>query len=699
MIKFDYIQKFFIIVLFTLFCYQQGIASATDTLYVSPNGSDASGNGTKSNPYKTILHTLDNLKEGQHNTIYLDSGEFVIKGQVELPVEVDLIGSGIGKTILKADSSFYFPDPDGGYRNTLIYLLKGVGKQEIAHFTIDGEGKQLFSGLGVRVREKVYVHDLYIKETFHSGISSSAPNNSVFHSIKLENCSWGHTGYQHGALYLGSNIKNTDFHDFEIIEGIDYPSDAWGYAVKHMGMGGTELRNVRFFNSSFEVPPIGLWHDGQAPNIALEYWGTNLADCEIFNCRTNANFSLVGSETTPEDYENFPIRVHRNTFYDCKSHAVEAAMDNIEVDQNYFTDSKFTVVCYTPDSNHKNWNIHHNIYIDNDMVITNASFVRSKGALSDLTFANNTCFIVKSSNVPVFRVESKKSTNINIINNIIYKDYNNTNDRIFKTLNNAEIEDFSVKNNLLYNYDIPEGEHFESDNNITGEMPGLQLSGDKPLPYFQVTDQSNLIDAGIIMDYPYSGEKNDIGAHELTIGIGDIPIISLDATIDTSRSVINLQVEATDNTHGISKIEVYADQYLLDEADANTLSGTYELNTDTIYFIKAFAYNSGGYMQAAYSTVNNTEMITRINDLPKDKILTLYPNPANKNVIIKAKNNASIDNISIHSLTGENILYKSFSKRNNKVEIKTGHLKTGIYLVVIGLMNRERIVKKIVIEK
>lgn len=670
--------------------------NANNYIYVSPNGADIPDNGTVSNPYKTISYALENIIEGQHNTIYLDSGEYIISDQIELPVQVDLIGSGVNKTILKADPAFYKPDPDGGYKNVLIYLFKGIGKQEIAHFTIDGDNKQLFGGLGIRVREKVYVHDLYIKETYYAGIFASGPSNCVFHSIKLENCAWGSTGYCSGALNMGYHIYNTDFHDFEIIEGINNPSDEWGYAVKHQGTG-VDLKNVRFFNSTFNINPVGLWNNGGAPNIALEYWKSSLYDCEIFNCHTNANFSLVESESVPEEYQNFPIRVHHNTFDGCASHAIEASMDNIEVDQNYFTNSKFTIVSYNPESNYKNWNIHHNIFTDNKN-ITEVSFVRNKGGLSDLIFANNTCYITNSANMPIVRVESKESVNLKIINNILYKDYNTTPENIFKMLNDAEIENISIKNNLLYNYKVPDCNTCESGNNIVDEQPGLKLSGDKPFPFFKPTENSNLIDAGMDMNYPFTGERNDIGAHEMIIGAGHVPEVTINATIDTITSAINFQVEASDNLHEIRKIEVYADTHLLAKAESNSLTSSVALGADTIYFIKAFAYNSKGYMQAAYLTINSIELVTGIQRLTNNESISVYPNPAKDYLMIDLKVNMQIDNISVYSLKGEKVFFRNLSKKENKVEIEISHFKSGIYMVDVGLANRERIVKRIIIE-
>ena len=666
-------------------------------LYVSPSGTDNPDNGSESKPYKTISYALENLIQGQHYTIYLDSGEYIIKDQIELPVQVDLIGSGIDKTILKAAPGFYRPDPDGGYENVLIYLFKGVGKQEIAHFTIDGDNKQLFAGLGIRVREKVYVHDLYVKDTFYAGIFMSGPSNSVFHSIKLENCAWGSTEYCSGALNMGYHIKNTDFHDFEIIEGINNPSDEWGYAVKHQGTG-VDLRNIRFFNSTFNINPIGLWNDGGAPNIALEYWKSSLYDCEIFNCHTNANLSLVESASLPEDYEHYPIRVYRNTFVECASHAIEAALDNIEIDQNFFTNSKFTIVSYNPESNYKNWNIHHNIFTDNKD-ITEVSFVRNKGRLSNLTFANNTCYITNSADMPIVRVESKESANINIINNILYKDYNTTPENIFKTLNDANFDSITINNNLLYNYEIPDWENCVSNNNITGELPCLKLSGKKPLPYFQPNNNSKIIDAGMNLNYPFNGNNNDIGAHEMVVGTGTIPSVSLYATVDTTSSILNLHVEATDSVHGIGKIEVYADKYLLDAIDASTLIGSYELDTDTTYLLKAFAYNKSGYLQAAYSTINKVEMITGIKRFTTNEPLNIYPNPANERIVVEMKGNIPIDYISVYNTKGELVIRKEdLSNAGNTVEINTDNLSNGLYMIITSLNDRNKIINKIVIE-
>src|SRR5258706_15152765 len=96
----------------TLFFFQYSFAN---TYYVSTSGNDATGNGSITNPWKTLMHAVTMVAANQGHSIQVGAGTFVEAGLVEVPLGVSITGAGIDVTIFKSASSFYYHPADPGY--------------------------------------------------------------------------------------------------------------------------------------------------------------------------------------------------------------------------------------------------------------------------------------------------------------------------------------------------------------------------------------------------------------------------------------------------------------------------------------------------------------------------------------------------------------------------------------------------------
>ena len=93
------------------------------TYWVSANGSDENGNGSESNPFKSISHAVEEATKNCRNiTIYLGEGNFTGENNTSLSLSamynIAIIGSGVDKTIIDGENTNYFATISEG-KNTI----------------------------------------------------------------------------------------------------------------------------------------------------------------------------------------------------------------------------------------------------------------------------------------------------------------------------------------------------------------------------------------------------------------------------------------------------------------------------------------------------------------------------------------------------------------------------------------------------
>ncbi|MBC7804712.1 MAG: hypothetical protein H7145_01050, partial [Akkermansiaceae bacterium] len=91
-----------------------------NTFYVATDGSDATGDGSATKPWKTLAYAADNTRAG--NVIHLKAGTFLETRPTKLAVGVDIEGEGTDRTIVRASL-------DSSYLITLLSRSHETGNQ------------------------------------------------------------------------------------------------------------------------------------------------------------------------------------------------------------------------------------------------------------------------------------------------------------------------------------------------------------------------------------------------------------------------------------------------------------------------------------------------------------------------------------------------------------------------------------------
>jgi hypothetical protein len=571
---------------YILFLSHYGFANV---YYIATTGNDTSGDGSASNPWRTLKYAVTRVVANQGHTIQVGAGTFIESGLVEVPLGVSIAGAGIDITIIKADSSFYYHPASPGYAtDKFLISLSGFnqldGNQSLRNFTIDGDAKQLHGGIYVRYRNKVAIDQVKIQNTNFTGIWLWDVKDSQVTNTQLVNCSWGSAGFCAGTLNLG-NVERVEIAKLNI-------NESTGYGIKAIGPNGyNNIYNLKIHDCTISVNPFGLWNNGSAPNIAIELWQVNLVGCEIYNSYVDNTISLVNSNATPSTGIQ-TIRVHHNTIdMDTRAHGsgygVELTIHDAEVDHNYFIKGSQGIANW--DNPMQNWSIHHNTFFAIQGIYP-GEVVRSQwSGLHNVKLYNNTIEFASDKTMNLVGAYGGASDNLDIRNNLVINSntgYNYYPNQVIHTENGATISNLQVLSNSTANLDA---------GSLLGSLLGLLLqnplinlgtlpnpavtkTGPRPQPYYFPILGSSLINAGQDVGLPYAGSAPDIGAYEYgaTPPPNELPLVNIVSPASngsyTTGSSVTIVANASDRDGTISKVEFFNGTTKLGEAAASPYS-------------------------------------------------------------------------------------------------------------------------------
>ena len=208
--------------------------NAQRTLYVSVSGSDETGDGTSSSPWKTPGRAI--LAAAAGDTIHLGAGTYDVALPIELPPGVSLEGEG-ERTVLTSEA---LTEEMGG-QNALLRLVspldgsgaKTDGSQHVSFLRFDGAGIAT-QAIEIQNRCNVAVHDCVIENFVHVGVGWRATDTGdgtppaeyvtggrFYNNYMKDNSfygpdAWG-TVYGRGALFCGG-LKDFEIYGNTIIE-------------------------------------------------------------------------------------------------------------------------------------------------------------------------------------------------------------------------------------------------------------------------------------------------------------------------------------------------------------------------------------------------------------------------------------------------------------------------------------------------
>jgi VCBS repeat-containing protein len=578
MLKLRWVQ-----LLFAVFIALTANAFAAD-YYVNPNGNDITGEGTQGNPWKTLSHACSQVNADQGHTINLSSGLFTETDQSFVPPGVNIKGQGEDQTILK--STF----------NDWLILLESEqvsnGNQTLNNFKIDGQNRQLTSGILVKGRHNVVVHNIDFEEIDFTALQIIAeydldqnnPPSTYLNGIEVYNCNFKNCAkdfdnWSSGCLHIG-HLDGASIHDIEINEDR-------GYGIK-FSEGGW-FRGLKIYNCNISVPAYDAVWDSDS---AIELWNL-YGDSEVYNNRINNWFSFVygnkGSGTRS-------IRVHDNTIVferpDNPKEAFEVGhgISDVEIYNNYVVRAYRGVAVWgEPGQDQSNILVHHNIFYNHRFEGEGVFIHNTDSTYSDIRIYNNV-FDRLSAGL-VIQNSAGQVLNIHMNNNIVMEaDYGVVVDGQGGGIQGTIVShnDFYNVNEIFVELNDPT-ENTTLENNIQ-EDPQLIMGFNRPDPYYIPSSQSSpVVDAGTDVGLPFVGSAPDIGGYEYEqpLAVNDSYIVEEGdtLTIEAANGVLandHGSVESTVlSTPSNGSLVLYPDgafTYIHNGSDTSNDSFTYQGN-------------------------------------------------------------------------------------------------------------------------
>ncbi|MCP3140355.1 hypothetical protein [Pyxidicoccus xibeiensis] len=525
--------------------------------HVSKSGNDATGDGTEAKPFLTLARAADQVPADQGHTIKVGPGTFHESRQVNLKQKVNLVGSGVGVTIIRGGSfdwsspglielKTHVPHPSGEPIPSFVYTdgktygpftryVSVDSPQELAHFSMEG---QRTGSVGIKVvnRNGVNIHHVDIKEFIWAGIYSLAEGYAETKGLRITDfritesakedtgSSWGNITLR--GTHEGLLIQNGRIEHFSNVQLTEHFRSS-GYAIKAMrswedtARQRDEIRGSKLLNIHTRGKHPAPWQNYTAPNIGFEFWSIGADGVEIANCDLNTSMSLEYNGAI--DQYPYSFWVHHNRMQPQKAGFVELANSNIILEHNYFdmtgNINPWNVMGEFNNglpSNQgpvlKNIRINHNVF---NLAGFQPSFFVLTTRVDGFKFFNNT--LVTTGAPTLFelrRASSQGAGTIEVRNNVFdtgsaMKLFSYTDGH-----NGTAPASVVYANNLHRYAPTNRPTNFTEANSVVGPA-GLTRSGAMPFPYFApASATANVVDRGANVGLPFVGAAPDLGALE-----------------------------------------------------------------------------------------------------------------------------------------------------------------------------------------
>lgn len=413
------------------------------TYFVSTAGNDFSGNGSASNPWKTLYKALTTVTT-PGNTIHVKAGEYIETVQISLAPGVNLEGEGIN-TIIKTTIN-----KDWGELLSLRSPEGTNGNQQISFLKFDGQNLSTFWGIVIAGRSNVSIHDCSIVDFSDRGVifagrsdnQDAAPEifatGNTFYNNIVNNCAAYNTNtgkYGRGCLNIGGQDGMLIYNN--TITQNQRPVGYNGFAIKYCNDG--YLKGIKIYNNKIiKAPFMGKFGGDEGWDFAMEFWNV-LGGMEIYGNNIQGAVDFV--KTSKETYD-FSVWFHNNTLGQqvLNKHfesglIFEFYTDAVIIENNVFNKIAGGVIFYSEGnrginnitirnnrfenigSKNGDGNNGNGIHIGKGVVMENeASYY-----IDNLSIYNNS-FIAAENNAPLYGIEisgAESAKKISIINNTI----------------------------------------------------------------------------------------------------------------------------------------------------------------------------------------------------------------------------------------------------------------------------------------
>ena len=424
---------------------------------VDRRGSDAHGDGTRLNPWRTLARACASVRGDRGHTIRVNPGIYTASSSCRLPCKTNLRGSGRTRTTLMGRA-----DPLVRVTN----CMREGNAQAISSLRLDGQNRTAGT-LGLQVRN---VRGLTIHDLLSEGFKGTAYGGGALDLWQIDDADVGHSTFRNGAAIfpkyatgtLGiGNATDSVFHDLVV-----YDDQALG--VK--GSGGT-LTNVEFYNLRVTVgsPTVLSW-----PAISFEMNEIDGSDVTIRNSYFNATLSLTDAGVGSQLARGRRYNIHHNQF-DIPSkaqtgvlqYALELDQNSSDVHHNFFDGGTNPISNFESAVKRGN-SVHHNVFDNQENWV---AVMRFRSGLFDFEFYKNTVVMRQEWFDHLFKVDELTSSTSPVIRDNIFRSAHPIGDRLGLGLDAS-----GISRNGFYNV----GARGKSP--LLGD-PGLPLSGGFPRAY------------------------------------------------------------------------------------------------------------------------------------------------------------------------------------------------------------------------
>jgi nicotinamide mononucleotide transporter len=247
------------------------------TYYISTKGNDETGNGSSSNPWKTLYQATASVKK-PGDIIHVTAGIYTEISRSYLAIGVSIEGEGaasvIQSTLTESFVAIIIARSDEGTD----------GNQQISSIKLDGNNRTTSWGIEIRGRKNVSIHDCIISNFEESGVIWGGRNDNegeppliyatgnTFYNNTLTNCA-KYADFGRGCLAIGGQEGMLIYNNTISQTGRKKGTNGWPIKYHNDGF----LKGVKIYNNTITKQS----YDGTSWDFALELF--NVSGLEIYN--------------------------------------------------------------------------------------------------------------------------------------------------------------------------------------------------------------------------------------------------------------------------------------------------------------------------------------------------------------------------------------------------------------------------------
>ncbi len=301
-------MKLFVLIL-SFFCVSHTWAN---TYYISPTGSDATGTGTITNPWKTLYKATSTITTSG-NTIFLLPGVYVENQTSILKPGVSLQAADTGAVLKSTMSAQFVPivqmhSPEGT-----------LGNQTINNIKFDGNNRLTSWAISIRGRSNVEMYGCVFRDFEETAIMWAGRNDGAlapptifatgnsFHDNIITNSATMDASYGRGAFQFGGQDGMQIYNNY--ISSDSRPAGLNGWPIK--GCNDSWIKNCRLHHNTLVSAPYPYFTNGTNNywDFSIELFdnlGGNIIDSNIVNGSIDMNRQHKGSAP-------YSVWIHHNT--------------------------------------------------------------------------------------------------------------------------------------------------------------------------------------------------------------------------------------------------------------------------------------------------------------------------------------------------------------------------------------------------